>query len=183
MILIFYSYSARPRVKSFRIYGSSNIQNRTLFLLHIQDEKESIIRKGCGKRERSKVLIHEAQGLTFELIILQAKVRIPRHIHFSGYTWVSITRTVQITWLIDLTTERRKWLRVNHHIYYYMRMSIQNRVLTLSNRYPYKTDTPLPKLWTNINLQLKSVSLCTRLSIRSSVFHYMIFWIKNLLLF
>ena len=66
-------YSSAPRIKSLeqRRYKGAQIPNtqpNTLFLVHTQEEKETLTNQGYGSGTGSCILtIHEAQGLTYEM--------------------------------------------------------------------------------------------------------------------
>ncbi|XP_052740698.1 uncharacterized protein LOC128198590 [Bicyclus anynana] len=69
-------YSSKPRVRSLELrrYSGSQIpkdSTNTLYLTHTQGEKEMLKTEGYGKGEGSRVnTIHEAQGATFERVII-----------------------------------------------------------------------------------------------------------------
>lgn len=69
-------YSSRPQTRSLTLkrYTDARIQETspdTLYLVHTQAAKSSLIGQGYGKGEGSRVLtIHEAQGLTYPYVVI-----------------------------------------------------------------------------------------------------------------
>lgn len=68
-------YSAKPIIKSLSLkrYKGSVIprEDGILYLVHTQAEKASLISQGYGTQKDSRTLtIHEAQGLTYETVVL-----------------------------------------------------------------------------------------------------------------
>lgn len=73
---IYSSKSSLSRVHSLRVESYTGAQipstaHNTLFLVHTQEEKASLVGQGYGSGEGSRVLtIHEAQGLTYDSVII-----------------------------------------------------------------------------------------------------------------
>lgn len=73
---IYSSKSSLSRVHSLSVKGYTGAQipstaQNTLFLVHTQEEKASLVSQGYGSGEGSRTLtIHEAQGLTFDSVII-----------------------------------------------------------------------------------------------------------------
>ncbi|KAJ0170435.1 hypothetical protein K1T71_013806 [Dendrolimus kikuchii] len=73
-------YSSKKQSRSLELkpYSQESIPTdlaNTLYLTHTQSEKENLIKLGCGKGEGSAVqTIHEAQGLTFETVVIETHV-------------------------------------------------------------------------------------------------------------
>ena len=73
---IYSSKSSLSRVHSLRVEGYTGAQipriaQNTLFLVHTQEEKSSLVNQGYGSGEGSRTLtIHEAQGLTYDSVII-----------------------------------------------------------------------------------------------------------------
>lgn len=79
-------YSSAPRTRSLeqRRYNGAQIPRslpNTLFLVHTQEEKETLISQGYGEGTGSRTLtIHEAQGLTYESVIaIKTKPKMKLH--------------------------------------------------------------------------------------------------------
>ena len=79
-------YSSAPRIKSLELkrYKGAQIPNtlpNTLFLVHTQEEKETLTNQGYGSGTGSRILtIHEAQGLTYESVIaIKTKANMKLH--------------------------------------------------------------------------------------------------------
>ncbi|XP_050550003.1 uncharacterized protein LOC126910728 [Spodoptera frugiperda] len=79
---IYSSKTTLSRIHSLRVEAYSGAQipvsaKNTLFLVHTQEEKSLLAGQGYGSGEGSRILtIHEAQGLTYDsVIIINTKVR------------------------------------------------------------------------------------------------------------
>ncbi|CAG9122974.1 unnamed protein product [Plutella xylostella] len=79
-------YAATTRIQSLQLKRFTDAaipksQTNTLFLTHTQEEKETLTSQGFGEGTGSRVLtIHEAQGLTYEsVIIIKTKDKIKLH--------------------------------------------------------------------------------------------------------
>lgn len=79
---IYSSKTTLSRIHSLRVEGYSGARipvsaKNTLFLVHTQEEKSLLAGQGYGSGEGSRILtIHEAQGLTYDsVIIINTKVR------------------------------------------------------------------------------------------------------------
>lgn len=79
-------YSSAPRVRSLeqRRYTGAQIPStlpNTLFLVHTQEEKETLSNQGYGGGTGSRIqTIHEAQGLTYEsVIVIKTKGKMRLH--------------------------------------------------------------------------------------------------------
>ncbi|KAG7297537.1 hypothetical protein JYU34_019550 [Plutella xylostella] len=79
-------YAATARIQSLQLKRLTDAvipksQTNTLFLVHTQEEKETLTSQGYGEGMGSRVLtIHEAQGLTYEsVIIIRTKDKIKLH--------------------------------------------------------------------------------------------------------
>lgn len=117
--------SVRRRSYSADVTEVDKVAPNTLFLVHLQADKDALLSEGYGKGDGSKVLtVHESQGLTFDRVVCMRKnskpleifssvpyaiVAISRHRKsFEYYTDAddAITKFVQRAQLLDVATLR-----------------------------------------------------------------------------
>lgn len=102
-------YSSKSCVHSLKLekYTGSRIpqdSKNTLFLVHTQAEKETLISKGYGSGEGSRTLtIHEAQGLTYETVVIVRTTARRQQLHESvPHAVVAVSRhTVSCVYYTD----------------------------------------------------------------------------------
>lgn len=102
-------YSSKTQTHSLQLkrYSGAQIPESdpdTLYLVHTQDEKESLTNQGYGSGSVSRTLtIHEAQGLTFEKVVIVRTLTDKLELHDSvPHAVVAVSRhTVSCVYYTD----------------------------------------------------------------------------------